>query len=92
MNFAYEVITEEIFLEGKVTQLGEIEEYLHKKVANLEAHLKTSTPPDVIEERRKATTEALCAKVVDQVSHTWEALIDDDELGKFAEELHTTET
>ena len=55
----------------------------------------------MLEERRKSATEvakkiaeveALCAKVVYQVSHTWEALIDDDELRKFAGDLHTIET
>ena len=52
----------------------------------MELQVKPSTPPEVLEERRKATieaekrieeAEALCAKAVEQVSQTWEALIDD---------------
>ena len=35
---------------------------------------------------------ALCAKAAKQVSQTWEALIDDVELEKVAEQLHTAET
>ena len=35
--FVDEGIIEEMFPESKVTQLGKIEEYLHKKVAELEA-------------------------------------------------------
>ena len=36
--------------------------------------------------------EALCAKVVNQFSQTWEALIDDKELEKFVEDMHRAET
>ena len=36
--------------------------------------------------------EALCAKVIKQVSQTWEALIDDAELEKLVEQLHIAET
>ena len=36
--------------------------------------------------------EELCAKAVNQVSQAWEALIEDTELEKFAEELCTVET
>ena len=82
----------EMFLEDKVIWLGEIVEDLCKKVIELESQVTPSTPLEVLEERRKSATEALCAKVVGQVSHTWEVLIDDDELGKFVEELHTIET
>ena len=68
---------EDMFLEAKVIQLGEIEYDLHKKVIDLEVQLKPSTPLDVIEARRKVVTEAakkieeaeeLCAKEVEQVS------------------------
>ena len=37
-------------------------------------------------------TEALCAKAVEKVSQTWEALINDEELEKFIERLRTIET
>ena len=33
----------------------------------------------------------MCANVFDQVSHAWEALIDDAELEKVAKELRTVE-
>ena len=36
--------------------------------------------------------EALCVKYIDQVSQTWEALIYDEKLEKFAEQLCTAET
>ena len=61
-----------------------------------------STPPEVLEERRKATTKAakrieevkeLCAKVAEQVCHMrWEYLITDDDLDKITEQLRTIET
>ena len=50
-----------------------------------------STPLEVLEEIRNTSTnaaekieeaEALCAKVVKQISQTWEDLIDDEELEK----------
>ena len=34
----------------------------------------------------------MCAKVVEQVSHTWEALIDDADLENITENFHTVET
>ena len=76
-NFVDEGIMEEMFLETKVIQLGEIVEELLQKVKKLEAHVKPSTPLEVLEKRRKvapevaqkiAEAEALCAKDVDQVS------------------------
>ena len=57
-NFANEGITKEMFPKSKVIQLGEIAEDLRKKVVELEMQLKPSTPPKVLEERRKATTQA----------------------------------
>ena len=76
-KFADEGIMEEKFPEAKVIRIGEIVDELRKKVANLEVQLKPSTPPKVLEERRKAAIEAtktieeadsLCAKAIDQVS------------------------
>ena len=55
-NFTKESITNEIFAEDKLFQLGEIPENLHKKVAELESHVTPSTPPKVQEERRNAST------------------------------------
>ena len=54
----------------------------------------------MLEEQRKASieyaqkieeAEAVCAKVFDQVSHAWEALIEDAKLEKVEEELHMVE-
>ena len=50
--------------------------------------MRPGTPPEVLESRRDATTQAAkrieeaeetCAKVVDQVSQNWEALMDDEQ-------------
>ena len=88
-NFTDADITEEMFIEAKVIRLGKIADDLCKKVMELEAQVKPITPPKVLEERRKSVAEdvkkieeaeALCSKAVDQVSYTWEALIDDAEL------------
>ena len=57
-----------------------------------------STPTKVLEEKWKATTEdvlkigekeVLCAKAVEQVSQSWEALIDDTDLKQVTQQLHT---
>ena len=67
----------------------------------LEIQVTPSTPQKVLEERIKTIAkdakiieevEALCAKVVDQFSQTWESLIDEYELEKIIEQLHTGET
>ena len=58
-------------------------------VSELGLQVNPSTPPEVLEKNRKATTkattkieevEALCAKLVEQVSKSWEYLINDEEL------------
>ena len=36
--------------------------------------------------------EALCAKVYEQVSHAWEALMDDVEMKEIKEKLHAAES
>ena len=58
-NFTDEGITKGMFAEAKVIRLGEIVEGLHKKVAKLEAHVKPNTLPEVLEERRMTTAEAV---------------------------------
>ena len=89
-----------MFPKAKVIQLGQIAKDLRKKVVEIEAQLKLDTPPEVIEERRKTTTyaakrieevESSYAKAVNQVSQTWEALIDNTKLKKFAKEMRITE-
>ena len=85
-------------VESKVFRLGDIAKNLCNKVMDLEVQVAPSTPPEVLEERRKVVTEdatrieeveALCAKEVNQVSHTWEYLIDSDELEKITEQVCT---
>ena len=72
--------------EDKVLRLVKIAVDLRKKVTQMEEQRRPSTPPEVLESRRDAATQAVkrieeaektCAKVVDQVSYTWESLIDD---------------
>ena len=62
-----------MFTEAKVFQLCYIAENLYKKVTKMESQVTPSTPLEVLEERRNATTnvvkqikevEALCAKPV----------------------------
>ena len=94
-------MTREIFVEAKVFQIGDIVENLRKKSVDLELHVTCSTPPKVLKERIKETTkdvkriekvEALCAKVVEQDSQTWESLIENEELEDVTEQLPTTKT
>ena len=69
-------------------------------MTNLEEKKRPNTPPEVVESRRDAATHAAkiieeekqtCAKVVDQVSQTWEALIDNEKSQRIASELTTFE-
>ena len=73
-QFSDEGITQEMFSEAKVIRIGDIMEDLRKRVAELEAQVKPSTPLEVLEESRKVATqavkkieeaEALCAKAID---------------------------
>ena len=59
-----------------------------------------STPPQVLEEQKKASVEAmqrieeaevLCFEAIEHVSQQWEALISDTELEQVEKELHATE-
>ena len=59
---------------------------LKKQVEELQENQVPSTPPEVLEERRRAASEAarkisegetLCAKVVEVVSMIWEAILED---------------
>ena len=61
--------------------------------------MKPTTPTEVLEEQRKEETKAatnieeakeLCARVIKQVSQSWEYLIDDKEMEKVTEQLHNT--
>ena len=57
-NFTDEFITQEIFAESKVFQIGDIVENLRKKVAELELQVTPSTPLEVPKERIKETIKA----------------------------------
>ena len=66
----------------------------------MESNINPSTPLKVLEEKRKVETEAmgnteeeevLCAKAVEHVSQSWEALIDNTELEQVTDKLHTAE-
>ena len=90
-----------MFAESKVFQLGNIAENLCKKVTKLKVQVTPSTPPKVLEERRKEATEVakkiehvdtICAKAVKYVSQMWESLIDDKDLDEIIEVLRTIET
>ena len=88
-----------MFSKAKLFWLGEFADNLCKRVMELELQVKPSTPPEVLKKRRKLATksvkrieeaEALCAKEVEQVSQSYEDLIDDEELEKVKEQIHTT--
>ena len=67
----------EMFVEAKVFRLGEFSKNLHKRVMELESKMTPNTHLEVLEERRKATTEvvqkieeakALCTKMIEHIS------------------------
>ena len=73
--------------KDKVFRLGNIAAGLRKKVTKSEEQRKPNKPPKVLERRRDTTTHAAkiieeaeqtCAKDVDQVSLSWESLMDDE--------------
>ena len=74
-------------LDAKVAQLVEIVADLRKKLTQLEEKRRPSRPLEVLESKRGTTTqvakrieaEKTCAKAMDQVSQTWEALMDDEQ-------------
>ena len=87
-NFEEEGIIEEMTLDSKVAQLAEIEDNLRKKVTQLEEKRRPNTAPEVLESRTNIATQGVkrmeeahktCAKVLDQVSQNWEALMDDEQ-------------
>ena len=74
-----------MFAEEQFFILGEVTENLYKQVAELESKMMPSTPPNLLEDQKKAKTEAvqnmeeayvLCAKAIEQVSQLWEDLIE----------------
>ena len=88
-----EGITKEMAPNAKVAQLAKIVYDLRKKVTNIEEQVRPSTPTKVMEKSRDTTIEAakrieeakeICAKAVNQVSQTLEALMDDEKLQNIA--------
>ena len=74
--------------DAKIARLAELVTDLKKKVVQLEEQRTPNTPPEVSAQRRDATTKVAnkienakhaCAKAVDQVSQTWETLMDDEQ-------------
>ena len=86
--------------QKKFFKLAEILEDLCNRVMELESKMMPNTSPQVLEEQKKAATKdvqkiveakELYAKVVKQVSQSWESLINDKELEQVTEKFHTTE-
>ena len=86
--------------EDKVLRLGQIATDLKKKVTELEEKRIPSTPIEVMERRRDTTTQAakrieevkkICAKAIEQVSNTWESLMDDEQSHNIASHLTSVE-
>ena len=50
---------QEMFIKAKVFRLGEVDANLRKQVTELESKMMPSTPLEVLEKRKKATTEAV---------------------------------
>ena len=96
-NFAEEGITKEMAPYAKVSQLAEIMVGLRRKITKLQEQRRPITPQKYMLERRRDAAaqvvkrieeaEETCAKDVDQVSQTWEALMDDAKSEKLANEM-----
>ena len=89
MNWDDVEISHDMSAKDKVLGLGKIAAGLKKEWTELDEKRIHSTPPKVLESRHAAATQATkriddveksCAKAIDQVSQTWEALIDIVEL------------
>ena len=91
LNLEDAKISPKMQVKDKVIRLGKIAVDLRKRITKLEENVRLSTPPEVMEKIRDAAIEAgkkieeveeICAKVVNQVSQTWEALMDDEKSQK----------
>ena len=58
-NFIDEGTTIQIFIEAKKFRLGEVAENQCKQVTELESKMMPSTPPEVLEEHKKETTDTM---------------------------------
>ena len=90
-----------MIVEACVFKLGEVASDFRHKITYLEAKILSSTPLEVLEERQKAVEEdirkilevgELCAKVYEEASHAWEALMDGLELQEVTEKLHEVDS
>ena len=72
---------------AKVTRLAKITQDLRQQVEELQARQMPSTPPEVLEERRRVAYEAaeeiregeaLCAKAANAIATIWGALLEDE--------------
>ena len=91
---------EEIDRVAKVLRLSQIAIDLKKKVKELKAQERPSTPPEVLEKQKKTTSEAvdrinkgekLYTEAIDVVLEIWELLLEDETTTKFTEDMHQTE-
>ena len=87
--------------DAQIAQLVELVMNLKKKVVQLEEQRTPNTPLEVLAQRRDIATQDVkeiekgkqgCAKVVDQVSQTWENLMDDDQSQNIANKVTTVES
>ena len=91
---------EEIDRVAKVLRLSQIAIDLKKKVKELKAQQRPSTPLEVLEKQKKTTSEAvdrinkgekLYTEAIDVVLEIWELLLEDETTTKFIEDMHQTE-
>ena len=87
--------------DAKIAQLAELVIDLKKKVVYLKEKRAPITPSEVSAQRRDASiananeienSKHACAKAVDQVSYSWETLMDDDQSKTIAGDLTTLES
>ena len=85
--FPPEARQEDEYSVAKVTRLVKITQNLQQQVEELQAGQMPSTPPEMLEERRRASSEAaekiregeaLCTKAADDVATIWGALLEDE--------------
>ena len=86
---------EDVDAAAKVDRLSRFATYLREQVEELKEQQQPSTPPEVIEERRKTTSEAiewikqgekLCTETIYIVSAVWELFLKYEAMEKIKED------